>query len=146
MPFSMVLCRLYCGFMAIHMLVSSTIVAPRLIITRHYTTAARLFACFSGIGLVELARLLVAEGVPLLLARKAYMYSIPTATLSSGVNSRLRMGELVDEAVVRELRREVWVEEEVHGSGLVESLKGLLKMTAWLDICGRGEAVLSPEM
>lgn len=29
---------------------------------------------------------------------------------------------------------------------VVESLKGLVKMTAWLEVCGRGEATLSAKV
>lgn len=63
------------------------------------------------------------------------MYSIPAATLSSGVRSRSINTEEDDDAdeetLTRELRQDECVEEKTYGGGgAVGSLKGLLKMTA----------------
>jgi hypothetical protein len=85
----------------------------------------------------------VVEEDLLLLARKAYMYSIPAATLSSGVSLRSTVEDEDDDdaTLAGELWREVLVEEEVYGGGgVVGLLNGLLKMTPWLEVCGGGEA------
>lgn len=119
---------------------SSNIIAHRLLFIYAAPTAARLLVCFSDAGAIDLDRLLLAEEGVLLLERKAYMYSIPAATLSSGVSSRSGVEEGDDGALERELWRELWAEWALYaGGGAVGSLKGLLKMIAWLEVCGGGE-------
>jgi len=107
-------------------------------------TAARLLMCISVAGAMEFARLLAVAEDLTLLARKACMYSIPAATLSSGVSSSSRDTEEEDEAgdgaLLRELRPEECA-EKYGGGGAVGSLKGLLKMTALLELSGERELV-----
>jgi hypothetical protein len=71
------------------------------------------------------------------------MYSIPAATLSSGSSSRSRDTVEEDEADDGTLLRwEECAEEKYGGGGAVGSLKGLLKMTALLELSGKRELVL----